>query len=117
MPTKIEHITQAEHNRDFWSSYNLSSTPFLDWVVIGIFYEGVHWVEAYLDTKREHSGDHSQRLSNIRRYSAAVARDIEILKHESVNARYRCHHYIPTDISNDLMPIVDNIKTHIQSLF
>jgi len=120
MPTKIEHITQAEHNRDFWSSYNLSSTPFLDWVVTGIFYEGVHWVEAYLDTKREHSVDHKQRLSNMRRYSSAVgpiARDIEILKQESENARYRCHHYIPTDISNDLMPIVDKIKTHIQSLF
>jgi hypothetical protein len=119
MPTKHEHTTQAKHNRAFWSSYNVRSTQFLDWVVTGIFYEGVHWVEAYLDINGEHSGDHKQRLINMRRYSSdmrAIIRDFDILKQESENARYSCYKFSPNDISNDLVPIIDKIKNHIQNL-
>ena len=50
MANKDEHLSQALHNRDFWSSFDLDTAAFNDWVVTGIFYEGVHWVEAYLAT-------------------------------------------------------------------
>ena len=119
MPTINEHIAQAEHNRDFWGSYDINSTQFLDWVVTGIFYEGVHWIEAYLDTNGEHSINHKQRLLSMRLYSdiRPIAGDLDTLKQESENARYRCHHYNPVDISNDLIPVINNIKNHIQNLF
>jgi len=119
MPTITEHIAQAEHNRDFWVSYDIDSTQFLDWVVTGIFYEGVHWIEAYLDTNGEHSLNHKQRLLSMRRYSDIrhIAGDLDTLKQESENARYRCHHYSSTDISNDLIPVINNIKNHVQNLF
>ena len=119
MPKKEQHLVQADHNRDFWSGYDLDSTPFLDWVVTGIFYEGVHRVEAFLDTQGEHSDDHRQRLLTMSRYPARVepiATDLEILKHESENARYRCYKYNPENITKDLVPVIDKIKTHIQSL-
>ena len=119
MPTITEHIAQAEHNRDFWVSYDIDSTQFLDWVVTGIFYEGVHWIEAYLDTNGEHSINHKQRLLSMRLYSdiRPIAGDLDTLKQESENARYRCHHYSSTDISNDLIPVINNIKNHVQNLF
>jgi len=119
MPTKDEHKGQAEHNRAFWESYNLDSTPYLDWVVIGLFYESVHWIEAYLDTRGEHSGGHPDRLRHIRRYRAdigTIRNDYEVLKTESENARYLCHKHNSTEISGDLIPVLDNIKSTIEKV-
>lgn len=111
------HLAQADHNRRFWSSFDLNSTPFVDWVVAGIFYEGVHWVEAFLSTRGEHSYDHKERLAAMKRNGTEmgpITADLEILKHESENARYRCYKHKPQDISRDLIPLVDNIKKHIR---
>ena len=119
MPKKDEHTDQAEHNRAFWESYELDSTPYLDWVVIGIFYESVHWIEAYLDTKGEHSGGHPVRLQSIRRYRAdigTIRSDYEVLKTESENARYQCHKHSSNEISEDMIPVLDNIKSTINSV-
>ena len=59
MPQKDEHINWAIHDRSFWTSIDLDSSPFTDWAVIGIFYESVHWVEAFLATKPHHSSSHT----------------------------------------------------------
>lgn len=119
MPVKDEHIAQAQHNRTFWSGFDLDSTPFLDWVVTGIFYEGVHWVEAFLATQSHHSDDHRQRLSAMRRNATqlgAIPTELEVLKQESENARYRCYKHTSNDIYQDLIPIADKIKTHMQGI-
>ncbi len=118
MPAKDEHTAQADHNRGFWGSFDLSSTTFLDWVVTGIFYEGAHWVEAFLETRGEHSDDHRERLRAMRRNTelAPITVDLETLKQESENARYRCYKHTPNQVKNDLIPIVDNIKNHIQGI-
>lgn len=116
MPSKDEHTAQAEHNRRFWSSFNLDSTSFVDWVVVGVFYEGVHWAEAFLDTKGWHPQEHQQRRKAMRRYNEtkAIAGDLELLKDESEMARYRCYKHTPDDIRQDLIPIVDKIRNDIQ---
>lgn len=119
MPKKDEHLAQAEHNRAFWESCDLDSTPYVDWVVIGLFYESLHWIEAYLDTQGDHSGDHGDRLRHIRRYRAdigTIRSDYELLKTESENARYRCHKHNSTEISGDLIPLLDNIKSTIEKV-
>ncbi len=119
MPNKDEHMGQSEHNRAFWESYDLNSTSYLDWVVAGIFYESVHWIEAYLDTKGEHSGGHPDRLRNMKKYKSdigTIRSDYEVLRIESENARYLCHKYNPTEISKDLIPVLDNIKNTIEKV-
>lgn len=119
MPTKDEHLDQAEHNRKFWEEYDFDSTPFLDWVVTGIFYEGIHWVEAFLATVEYHPDNHGQRSHAMQRHKAkvgAVATDLEILKQESENARYRCYRHTADDVRQDLVPIADTIKNHVQSI-
>jgi hypothetical protein len=119
MPSKEEHKEQAEHNRAFWESYDLDSTSYLDWVVTGIYYESVHWIEAYLDTKGEHSGGHPIRLQYIKRYRSdigTIRSDYEVLKVESENARYLCHKYNSDGISNDIVPLLENIKSTIKSV-
>lgn len=119
MPSKDEHVTQAEHNRNFWSSYDLTSTDFVDWVVTGLFYECIHWIEAYLGIQGEHSGGHPDRLKAIKRHSAdigTIRTDYELLKTESENARYSCYKHQAADIENDILPVLEAIKAKIQVL-
>ncbi len=118
MPSKDDHVTQAEHNRSFWSSYDLVSTDFIDWVVTGLFYESIHWVEAYLDLHSEHSGGHPDRLRSFRRHRTdigTIRSDYEFLKTESENARYTCYKHEATDVENDMIPVLESIKTTIQA--
>ena len=117
MPDKTEHLNQARHNHDFWTSYDPSTTPYVDWVVTGLFYESVHLIEAYLSVYGEHSGGHPDRLRSIRRHRneiGSIRQDYELLKTESENARYQCFKHQPTDITNDLIPVLDSIKSTIE---
>jgi hypothetical protein len=119
MPTKDQHITQANHNRTFWWNLDLDSTQFVDWAVTGIFYEGVHWVEAFLATRSHHSDNHKRRLYAMQHnaaYLRAIMTDLEVLKHESENARYMCYKHTASDVRRDLIPIADKIKNHIQGI-
>lgn len=118
MPTKEQHIVQAQHNRDFWSNYDLDSTTFRDWVVNGIFYEAVHWTEAVLSKRNEHSDNHSERLNSVRRYpeTQPIAVDLEQLKQDSENARYRCYGYTADEIRKDLITALDRINRRIHNI-
>ena len=118
MPDKDAHIAQAQHNRDFWGSYDLDKSPFLDWVVTGIFYEGVHLVEAYFAKSRFHSVDHRKRITQMRRdvILRQISGDLEQLKFDSENARYQCYKHSKNDINNDLIPTVNKIKSYIDSV-
>ena len=118
MPLKEKHLTQAHSDRRFWESHNLDTTPFRDWVVAAIFYEAVHWVEAYLATKGDHSNTHGQRSHAMQRYGDldAVLADYDVLKAESENARYNCYQHSADAIRNDMVPIISKIKTHVLTL-
>lgn len=118
MPSRENHVSQAQHNRQFWESHDLDATPFRDWVVSGVFYEAVHWVEAYLATRGEHPITHGRRNHAMQRYTdlAPVLVDYDILKTESENARYNCYSHNADDVRNDIAPILSKIEAHIQSL-
>ncbi len=46
MATKKEHIRKAEHNERFIDLFDIDTTPFLDWVITGIFYSAIHYIRA-----------------------------------------------------------------------
>ena len=90
MPSKGEHQRKAEHDERFVSTFDLTTTPYLDWAITALFYSGLHYIEAYFATRGVHSADHRTRDS-------AVQRDVNIkqlysdyseLKNFSINARY-----------------------------
>jgi len=119
MPQKDEHINWAKHDRDFWTSIDLDTTPFADWAVTGMFYESLHWVEAFLATKNRHSGKHADRKANIRSYKAKLQpiwKDYVQLERDSRMARYRCYQHTADQVRQDLIPRVDHIKDHISQL-
>ena len=121
MPTRQAHIDQAEHNFAFWSQFELDTTQFLDWVVVGMFYEAAHWVEAYLAQHNIHSSNHHERGRSLASFpDLANKPDLEadygVLRTESEAARYWGQQYTSEQIKNDLLPLADNVRTTIQAL-
>ncbi len=119
MSQKDEHVNWANHDRDFWTSIDLDNSPYTDWAPTGMFYETVHWIEAFLATKPYHSGDHGQRKwAILSLYSSdlqAIYADFDKLKQDSETARYECYKHTASEI-RQLVPLVDNIKSHISAL-
>ena len=121
MPNKELHIDQAERNHAFWNSLHNAPTPYLDWVVNGMFYEAVHWIEAYLATNELHSSTHFQRSQTMTRVPKLdsdphLKIDYGVLRTDSENARYLCRKYSATEIANDLVPIIKRIERTMRSL-
>ena len=119
MPSKGEHIDWTQHNEAFWNSFALDASPFIDWVVTGIFYEAVHWVEAFLATKGRHSGSHKERSTAMHRFAqelAPIQTDYDTLKLDSMAARYSCHMHTSQEVTQDLTPLVTSVRNHISSL-
>lgn len=46
MASEKEHLRKAEHNERFFSEFKIEATPYLDWVVTGIFYSAIHYIRA-----------------------------------------------------------------------
>ena len=115
MPQKDKHINWATHNHSFWASIDLDSTPFIDWALTGMFYESVHWVEAFLATKGYNSGNHAERTQNMHSYGSdlkPIQTDYNILKQDSETARYDCYKHTAEE-ARQLIPFVTNVKEHI----
>ena len=66
MPSEAAHVAKAERNERFCDSVtrNLVSAqePYHDWVVTGLFYSILHYIDAYLDVGLGvHPESHFQR--------------------------------------------------------
>ena len=76
----------------FISSFNLHTSPFLDWALTGVFYASVHYVEAALAKFGKHPPTHAHREAWITLHikNDDVYDNHRDLKDDSRNARYRC---------------------------
>lgn len=121
MPTRTAHEQQAQSNNSFWMTFDIQQTPHLDWVVTGMFYEVVHWIEAFLATRNLHSSSHGQRsqtMAGIQELATDpnIITDYGILRTESENARYWCYSFTPTQVTSDLVPLASRIQQTLQTL-
>lgn len=119
MPIRHAHEDQATRNHSFWTGIDIQTTPHLDWVVTGMFYEAVHWIESYLATQSCHSRNHGDRSSNIALHPAlhndpSLAVDYGTLRTESENARYWCYRHTPQQVTADLVPVISRVRNSIQ---
>lgn len=118
MPTDAEHLHKAEHNEAFYLSFDLVATPYLDWVVTGIFYSALHYIESYLATQGKQSQTHADRNKNIED-DPNLGRDIynkfKHLKDDSENGRYLMKVFTPGEIKQYIIPNLYGIKEHLQN--
>lgn len=115
MPDQLSHLSQAQHNENFVQTFDLDKTGYLDWVVTGIFYAGVHYVESFLATKGFNSGNHMEREKAIMSYPELdpIINDYRTLKDESVEARYKIRKFFPSEVKDLLKGEFLNLKQHI----
>lgn len=120
MPSVDEHQTKAEQNESFARS--LTSTPFLDWVVVGCYYSALHYVDAYLifrhgiHPKRHTSSSYEYeegRNKYVRNHLNALWTDYRFLQMRSIEARYDCVGFTIDKIDSQIFPRLVNIKDTI----
>jgi hypothetical protein len=118
MPRQKDHLEKARHNESFVASFDISSTPFLDWAITGMFYSALHYLEAYFAKQGYHSPDHRtrdstiQRDGNIRHLFVAYSE----LKNFSINARYSLKQFKASDVTATLQPHLELVKRTAISL-
>ncbi len=84
------HIQKAKHNSEFLEKFYSDKTQFPDWAVIVMFYEALHYVDAYLSTKGHiRIDDHRQRNELVDKHLKDIAAIyIDLFYKESRKARY-----------------------------
>jgi hypothetical protein len=122
MPSKLEHLSKAEHNENFYQSFDLNTTPYLDWVVNGIFYSAVHYIESYLSSQGKEPQTHWERTQDIRddnNLDNIFFRKYMSLKDDSEGGRYNMQTFTPGEIQliiRQLYDIKDYLKRYIPEI-
>lgn len=122
MPNKSEHLSKAEYNENFYQSFDLHSTPYLDWVVNGIFYSAVHYIESYLAIQGKHPKTHGQRNLEVRddqNLGTDIFRKYKSLKDDSEGGRYYMQSFTLGEIRlimSQLYDIKDCLKRYIPEI-
>ena len=106
------HEDKAAHNAKLYSSLNSSEYP--DWVVVVLFYQGVHLIESILDIKGEHSESHLKRNEYMNDYVELFPRQIKIdyreLERLSRQARYKPEYEITEENLKTAFSCIESIK-------
>ena len=117
MPTRVQHIHQAEWNERaarVLAETGGSQSRFTDWEVTALFYSALHYVDAFLDfTGGIHPTSHPARNVLVASRTT-VALSYLRLYNRSLDARYNVVSIPPAEvdklISDDYNRIRDNIR-------
>ena len=77
MPSKEDHLEKARENQRFAESFELHSRTEREWSVTIRFYAGVHYLQAYLESKSARTSTHSETRKKIR--AMAELHDLEVV--------------------------------------
>jgi hypothetical protein len=118
MPRLQEHLDKAEHNENYYQSFDLDNTPYLDWVVNGIFYSAVHYVDAYFATNKFHPDTHRKRIRHIQ-LDKNLGRDFYINWYKPIDqhsraGRYNMKVFTTIEVRQDIIPLLSGVKQHLQ---
>ena len=121
MASKEEHLRQAEHNERFFNELDINTTPYLDWVVTGIFYSAIHYIRAiaakYAFTNISSYGDMDavfDRLSIFKRHRDIYA-DYRQLKDDSRAVRYDMRQIPATEVLSLIAEEFASIKSFVMA--
>lgn len=117
MPLKNEHLARSQQNLQFARSFDLATTPYLDWVVTAYFYAALHLVDALLDQQDQiHPPDHKVRWEMVkgRYYLMGIKTEYRDLKEHSENARCQLLTFTKPKIERDVIPLYEEIERHIK---
>lgn len=115
MPNEADHLRKARANEAFVTTLDLDAAPGAEWAIVGLFYAGVHLVEAHLASKLScHSKTHSERSkamsldSKLKRCYPAYAH-LETL---SRDCRYTAQSFSRKDFEK-AKPLFESLKSSL----
>lgn len=120
MPSKQEHLNQADKNERFYGLCDLDNSEFLDWAVTALFYSVLHYVDAFLaEQLNYHPLDHQHRTPSVAKLDQLnpIHREYMRLKDESEKARYKIKHFTPSSVRQLERDRFQTAKNHLQALF
>jgi len=104
--TKQQHLKKAQNNERFFNHFDLDKTPFLDWVVTGIFYSALHYIRAIASMHNfENIASYGEidnlfnRLS-ILKLNPTIYDDYRQLKDDSRDARYEMVEFTKAEVQD-----------------
>jgi uncharacterized protein (UPF0332 family) len=116
VPTTAEHLARAKQNIRFAGSFDLKTTPYLDWVVTAYFYAALHLVDALLYDKDHLNPElHEHRRDYVKGkwYLRGISTEYRSLKDHSEDARYRLITMTSTKVEKTIIPLYKAIESHI----
>jgi hypothetical protein len=118
VPTTYEHLTRVTQNLEFAKSFDLDTTPYLDWVATAYFYAALHLVDALIwHIERGDPEDHTSRHTFLRKwYLTGISSEYRDLKHLSEDARYRLITMTKFKIENKIIPLFTEIQRHVMQI-
>jgi hypothetical protein len=116
VPSASEHRARADRNIRFAESFDLKTTPYLDWVVTAYFYASLHLVDALLSEKDGiDPPNHAERRVYVREksYLRAISGEYRSLKDHSEDARYWLITMTSVKVEKTIIPLYKTIENHI----
>lgn len=117
MPNQAQHLSKAEYNENYYQSFDLNNTQYLDWVVNGIFYSALHYIDCYLAIHDKHPTTHTMRNEEIRddpNLPRHIGKKYNSLKDDSENARYYMKVFTPGEVRQYIIPNLYGIKEYLK---
>jgi hypothetical protein len=116
MSTIIQHIAKARHNEQFYKSLDIDRTMFKDWVVVGIFYTALHFIDAYFSLRDKHPFAHGLRDDWVKNdwKLSAIYPDYRDLKEYRSKASYKFYDFSSQQIKNEVIPLLGSIKEFLR---
>lgn len=111
MPTQDEHLGKAQHNQRFYENLGIDTTDFLDWLVTGLFYCALHYIDAYLAVKPIHPHNHKERNDCLNRIQElrGIREHYRALRDDCRDARYGFH---PVGMREFSVPEVQQLRDY-----
>lgn len=104
MATQQQHLKKAQHNENFFNHFDLDATPYLDWIITGIFYSALHYIRAIASKYNfENIASYGEldklfdRLFILKR-NPTIYQDYRQLKDDSREARYEMINFNKEDV-------------------
>jgi len=115
MPDKDDHLAQANHNTQFYFSFDRKRNS--DWAATVLFYAGLHYIDAFLATLQIDPGSHDVRDRYMTRLAQLrpISSHYFALKNSSRTARYSPLARFPIQHLEDLEQIhLEQIKSALR---
>ena len=113
MPSRVRHLNKAEHNEEFFSSFDLDTTPYHDWAMMALFYSALHYAEAFFAQWDIHCSNHGCREREINNRMSEVYTEYNDLKNDSIEARYLMRRFTAADIRGVIYPNLQVVKEFV----